>query len=314
MSKKKSPQDLTIDELRWLLVEKRRAARQERLDRYRRTGRVVSVASDLDTPSMESWRTAALTDDDAGQPSERSRGKRLLDGFLLLIEISAVVGFIFILFNGLNLIQELNREVVAVLEQPTLTPTPLIAAVVLPSGHTPPNAPGGTRFNEAEIPEHLRPLVQSLYNVPVPTPGPEQAVRLQVPAIRVDAPIVQGDAWDQLKKGVGQHIGSTNPGEKGNLVLSAHNDIFGEIFRDLDRLVPGDLVIVYTNQRSYTYIVVDTKIVLPTAVEVMAPTAQPTTTLISCYPYLKDDKRIVVIARLQVSADASQNNLSGVFQ
>ena len=114
MSKKKSPQDLSIDELRWLLIEKRRAARQDRLERYRRTGRVVSVASDLDTPSMESWRTAALTDDD-GPPAERSRGKRLLDGFLLLIEISALIGFIFILFNGLNLIQELNREVVSVL-------------------------------------------------------------------------------------------------------------------------------------------------------------------------------------------------------
>ena len=54
-------------------------------------------------------------------------------------------------------------------------------------------------------------------------------------------------------------------------MFSAHNDIFGEIFRDLDRLNPGDLVILYTNQRAYTYIVVDTKIVMPTAVEVMAP-------------------------------------------
>jgi sortase A len=63
--------------------------------------------------------------------------------------------------------------------------------------------------------------------------------------------------------------------------------------------VPGDLVILYTNQRSYTYVVVDTKIVQPTAVEVMAPTTQATATLISCYPYLKDNLRIVVIARLQ---------------
>jgi sortase A len=125
---------------------------------------------------------------------------------------------------------------------------------------------------------------------------------VQIPAIRVDAPIVQGDGWEQLKKGIGQHVGSTNPGERGNLVLSAHNDIFGEIFRDLDRLVPGDLVIIYTNQRSYTYIVVDTKIVEPTTVEVMSPTTQPTVTLISCYPYLKDNQRIVIIARLQVSA------------
>jgi sortase A len=94
-------------------------------------------------------------------------------------------------------------------------------------------------------------------------------------------------------------LGTGNPGERANLVFSAHNDIFGEIFRDLERLNPGDLVIVYTNQRAYTYIVVDTKIVMPSAVEVMDNTPQATVTLISCYPYLKDTQRIVVIARLQ---------------
>jgi sortase A len=299
--KKKSPEDLTVDELRRLLVEKRRASRQQRLNRYRQTGRVVMVSSDLDTPTLDGWHSGVLEEDEPAKPAGRSWGKRFLDGFLLLIEVSAVIGFIYILFSGLNLIQELNREVVSVLEQPTLTPTPLIGAVVLPSGHTPPDSPGGAQFNESEIPEHLRPLVQSLFNVPVPTPGPEQAIRIQIPAIGVDAPIVQGDGWEQLKKGVGQHLGTANPGANGNLVLSAHNDIFGELFRDLDRLNPGDLVIVYTNQRSYTYIVVDTKIVEPTAVEVMDPTTQPTATLISCYPYLKDNKRIVVITRLQTS-------------
>jgi sortase A len=111
--------------------------------------------------------------------------------------------------------------------------------------------------------------------------------------------VVQGDGWQQLKKGVGQNISSVNPGEHGNVVLSAHNDIFGEIFRDLDQLEPGDEVILYTNQRSHTYIVTESQVVEPTRVEVMAQTAQPTTTLISCYPYLVDDQRIVVTARLQ---------------
>lgn len=296
MPKKESLQDLSADDLRWLLVEKRRLARRERLEQYRRTGRVVQVTPDYEKVSLDNWHTGALADD---APAERSRGRRVLDGLLLIIEVSAVVGFIFILFNGLSLMQELNREVVAVLEQPTLTPTPLIAAVVLPSGHTPPNAPGGSRFNDAEIPEHLRPLMQSLVNVPAPTPSPGQAIRIQVPRIRVDAPVVQGDGWEQLKKGVAQHLGTVNPGQNGNLVLSAHNDIFGEIFRDLDQLQAGDEIVVYTNQRAYTYLVMDTQIVEPTEVEVMAPSAQPTVTLISCYPYMKDTQRIAVMARLQ---------------
>lgn len=299
MARRKSREDLSIEELRRLLVEKRRAVRRERLARYRKTGRVVSLAADVQSPALEDLRSGG---EEAGESEETvtvSRRKRVFDRLLLAIEVVAVLGLVFILFNGLDLIRQLNQEVAGVLEQPTLTPTPLIVAVVLPSGHTPPNAPGGARPNDAEIPDHLRPLVQSLANVPVPTPGPEQASRIQIQAIGVDAPIVQGDGWEQLKRGVGQHIGSANPGQAGNVVLSAHNDIFGEIFRHLDQLQPGDEVTVHTNRRAYTYVVSDWEVVEPTAVEVMAPTRDPTLTLISCYPYLVDDERIVVRATLQ---------------
>ena len=115
----------------------------------------------------------------------------------------------------------------------------------------------------------------------------------------VPAPVVQGDGWEQLKKGVGQSVGSVNPGQTGNIILSAHNDVYGELFRYLDKLAPGDQVVLYTQQRQYTYIVDRTAVVEPTAVEVMASTGSPTVTLISCYPYLVDKQRIVVFARLQ---------------
>jgi sortase A len=115
----------------------------------------------------------------------------------------------------------------------------------------------------------------------------------------VDAPVVQGDGWEQLKKGVGQHIGSADPGQVGNIVLSAHDDIFGEIFRNLDQLQAGDRVVLYTTQKQYVYVITASQIVAPTQVEVMNPTGEPTVTLISCYPYLVDRQRIVVFAKLQ---------------
>lgn len=295
---KKGPEDLSADELRWMLVEKRRAARQERLERFRRTGRAVVIAPDAE-PTLHSLHSDVIEDESAAGKARVSPGRRVLDSLLLLVEVAAVAGILFVLVSITGALRQVNEEARAAQVQPTLTPTPLILAVVLPSGHTPPNAGEAPRPNDAEIPEHLRPLVQSLANVPVPTPGLEQAVRIQIPALRVDAPVVQGDGWEQLKKGVGQHIGSADPGKDGNLVLSAHNDIFGEIFRELDQLKPGDPVVIYTNQRSYTYVVIDTKIVEPTAVEVMAPTTKPIVTLISCYPYLVDNQRIVVQARLQ---------------
>ncbi len=276
-------------------MEKQRTARQERLERFRKTGRVVTLASDLDAPSLDNLRTGSVSDsdEDAHQPR-----RRVLDYFLLSIEILAVLGLVFVLFNGLEVIQELNQEVARALEQPTLTPTPLIRAVVLPSGHTPP-IEGLAQPNESEIPEHLRPLVQSLANLPIPTPGPEQARRIQIPAIGVDASIVQGDGWEQLKKGVGQYIGSSDPGANGNLVLSAHNDIFGEIFRHLDQLKPGDEIVIHTQQRVYTYVIYNTDIVEPTQVEFLDATPKPVVTLISCFPYLVDDQRIVVQAQLR---------------
>lgn len=300
MARKKTPEDLTAEELRRLLVEKRRTSRQARLEHYRKTGRIVTLATDLEPPSLDGMRSSPLTDIDLeGDTQPRKKKRRALDGTLLAVEILAVLGLVFVLFNGLDIIRQLNREVAQALEQPTLTPTPLVQAVVLPSGHTPPNAEGGARPNESEIPEHLRPLVQSLASIPIPTPGPSQANRIQIPAIGIDAPVVQGDGWEQLKKGVGQHIGTVNPGDKGNLVLSAHNDIFGEIFRHLDQLETGDEVVLYTSQRAFVYVIVKTQVVEPTEVSVMDDTGLETVTLISCYPYLIDDQRIVVQARLK---------------
>lgn len=299
MSRPKSPGDLSEQELRRLLLDRRRVARRDRLERFRRTGRVVALepdtASDFSAPT-------GVGPDSEGTPGSGSRSesrRRWLDRALLAVEVLAVIGFVAVLFSGLNVLRMLNSEVAQAIRLPTLTATPFITAVVLPSGHTPPTSPGGAQPNELEIPEHLRPLVQSLANVPIPTPGIDQAVRIQIPALGLDAPVVQGDGWEQLKKGVAQHLGTANPGEDGNVVLSAHDDIFGELFRYLDKLKPGDEVILYTNQRQYVYEVTDTKILEPTAVDVMAPTSKPLVTLISCYPYLIDKQRIVVQAKLQ---------------
>jgi len=302
MARRKVPEELSVEELRRLLVEKRRGARKERLEHFRRTGRVISVAPDpfdLDAHQSPSTIDTAGATESTPEPVPANPRRKLIDRILLGVEVMAVLGLVVVLMNGLGVLRTLNAEVASALNPETITPTPLVMAVVLPSGHTPPDAQGNTRPNEAEIPEHLRPMVQSLANIPIPTSAPDQAVRIQIPALNVDAPVVQGDGWEQLKKGVGQYIGSADPGQDGNVVFSAHNDVYGELFRYLDKLVPGDQVIIYTQQRQYVYIVDRTVLVEPTAVEVMASTGSPTVTLLSCYPYLVDKQRIVVFARLQ---------------
>jgi sortase A len=297
MPRRKAPEEMSVEELRRLLIEKRRGARRERLEHFKKTGRVVDVAPDLWAESAPMVDTLEETTE--GPQASASRRRRVMDRILLAVEVLAVVGLVGVLISGLGILRDLNAEVAAALVQETLTPTPLVMAVVLPSGHTPPDAQGNTRPNTEEIPAHLQPMVQSLANLPIPTAAPDQAIRIQIPAIHVDGPVVQGDGWEQLKKGVGQNIGSANPGQNGNMILSAHNDVYGELFRDLDKLAPGDQVILYTQQRQFVYVVDRTAVVEPTAVEVMASTGSPTVTLISCYPYLVDKQRIVIFARLQ---------------
>jgi len=296
--KKRNPEDLSIDELRQLIINKRREQRTARLAYFRQTGRAVTLknGSDFSPGSVDAIKHDS--DEEYEIRPRRRSSRTFLDNILVAIEIMAVAGLIFISFSVFKSLRILNSEVAASIIQPTLTPTAIIQAVVLPSGHTPPTDPGGVRFNESEIPEHLRAYVQALANIPIPTSSPEQAIRIQIPAISIDAPIVMGDGEEQLKKGVGQHIGSPNPGQIGNMILSAHNDVFGEIFRDLDQLKTGDEVIVYTQIRSYTYIVQQQQVVEPTRVEVMSQTTDPVVTLISCYPYLVDNKRIVISAAL----------------
>jgi sortase A len=297
MDRLKSSRGLSADEVRRFVVEQRMANRQARLEHFRKTGRIdpgeEAVPASFALPAEESLEFRSQGN------AKRRKKWRILDVLLLLIEIGAVAGLVFVLINGLNMMKELNRQVLGVIQQPTLTSTPVIMALVLPSGHLPPDEQGGVHPNDAEIPQHLRPLIQSINALPIPTPGPEQAVRIQISAIQVDAPVVQGDGWEQLKKGVAQHLGTVNPGQRGNIVFSGHNDVFGEIFRDLDKLKPGDEVTLFTSQRTYTYIVTSNRITDPSDVDVMKPTLDATLTLISCYPYQVDNQRIIVKAILK---------------
>lgn len=326
MASKKAVDDMSVAELEQLLQQKKQTQRQARLERMEANGRLVQV-SGIEPPSVAppalpavtAQPTGALTHytlatEDAVDPDARKGGIKwrwVFNKFLIVIEIFAVIGLGFILLNLWSTSQELNQELAAVqreesqsLALPTPSPTPVIDVVVLPSGHQPPVDGRLPEAGEAgNIPAHLLPAVQAYVPPPIPTPSAEQARRIQIPAIGVDHPIVQGDDWEQLKKGVGQHVGSAQPGAEGNLVLAAHNDIYGEIFRYLDQLSVGNEIIVSTERQSYTYVVRELQVVEPTDVWVMADTEHASTTLISCYPYRVNTKRIVVFADL-VTEDA----------
>lgn len=331
MSERRSAEDLSVKELEELLYRRKRQERRKRLERMEENGRLV-VVDGLEPPHPEPPRlerpsvapTGAmanyvLTPDEDEAPETETEEKSginwrwVSNKFWLFIEVGAVVGLI-LLLGGIWLTrQELNQELaqaqqaqVQEVALPTPTATPIIDLVVLPSGHKPPVEGRPPEAGEAgDIPAHLLPAINAYVPPPIPTPGPEQARRIEIPAIGVDSTIVQGVDWDQLKKGVGQLVGSTQPGDEGNLVLAAHNDIFGEIFRHLDKLAPGDEIIVSTERNRYRYLVREIDVVKPTDVHVMAQTEHAQTTLISCYPYQINTDRIIVFADLITGENSS---------
>ncbi|HET90656.1 MAG TPA: class D sortase [Chloroflexi bacterium] len=321
MKDRRSVDELTIEELEEIMRVRKREARLERL---RQVGKDAEV-NGLDplAPKPVAPRPPLLPTEhrrfgevgataryrpravDGERTVEKVRSPRrirwdwLRDKSLLVIEVVLVVGLVAVLLSSLDTLHNINVESSQAQQAqlPTLpapTPTPLIDVVVLPGGHTPPDLVG-----TAEIPAHLRDLVDEITPMPLPTPGPEQAIRIQIPSIGVDAPVVEGDDDESLKQGAGHHVGSANPGERGNCIISAHNDIFGEIFRDLPEVELGSEVFVHTASRVYRYVVTQKRFIEPTEVSVMYPTSSPVLTLISCYPYRISTHRIVVIAELK---------------
>jgi sortase A len=256
-------------------------------------------------------------DDDEGAPAApKPRGtnraaRRWMDRVLLGVEVVAVLGIVAIGLNLLGAIGTLERETAeaqALAEAqrratiPTLAPTPTLRLenFVLPGGHTLDRATGNASFNYAEVPDHLQPLVQTQWIQPVisrPAPTSETALSLIIPKLGINQAIVQGVDWEALKQGVGQLPNGVNPGDVGgNLVLAAHNDIYGELFRYVDQLAPGDEFQVQTQTQIFTYRVSEQRIVEPNEVSVLESRGSATATLISCYPYQVNDKRIVVFA------------------
>jgi sortase A len=263
---------ISIDELEQLIAE-RRAARARGEEFVVDKGRLLRRA-------LRSWASRLL----------------------ILVEIAIVAVLLLTVVDWLRKREVINKVSVAKMAEvlPTPTTVPAISLAYLPGGHTPPTSPGGAQPIEAGVPEHLRPLVDAATPALLPTveSQPEQPILIEIPAIDVKAPVVRGDDWESLKLGVGHHIGSANPGESSNMVLSAHNDIYGEIFRYLDKMQLEDEIIVHTANRDYRYVVKAKRIIEPTQVEVMDPTRKPVVTLISCYPYLVDTQRIVIVGEL----------------
>jgi sortase A len=120
---------------------------------------------------------------------------------------------------------------------------------------------------------------------------------IQVPRLRLNAMVVQGDSPANLKRAVGHLTKSALPGEWGNVALAGHRDTF---FRPLRDIRLGDEIRFKTRERSFEYRVESIEVVAPTDIRVLEAWTGHDLTLLTCFPihYVGPaPKRLVVRAR-----------------
>lgn len=242
---------------------------------------------------------------------------------------------------------DVQATVTAMITAPTLTTIPP-SATAIPTRATTPyptfeslptNRPTLHPTDEPRLTDRPHPTATLIYSPtavltlsPTPTASPAPLIPEQIiiEEIGLDAPIVPvsqyliqlgGQVYRQWEvpnqRAAGWHQLSAPLGVRGNTVLNGHHNVYGEVFRHLVRLEPGNLVTLTSGQQRYAYVVVQTMTLAesgqPVAVRQtnarwILPTTDERVTLITCWPYTANSHRLVVIA---VSV-ATLDHLSGI--
>lgn len=105
---------------------------------------------------------------------------------------------------------------------------------------------------------------------------------LSFPKLKRTVSIIQGTTQKQLNRGAGHYIQSALPGEVENSVISGHRDT---TFRNLGKLIIGDIVIAKTSAGIFTYKIVAIRIVEADDRTVIVPSDVAMLTLTTCYPF-----------------------------
>lgn len=128
----------------------------------------------------------------------------------------------------------------------------------------------------------------------------DSLTRIKIPAIDVDVVVVEGTTASALKAGAGHYPSTPLPCETGNVSIAGHRTTYGRPFHNLDRLKPGDEIVLETPLGRCSYkIDRDPFVVAPTDLSVVDPTDTATLTLTTCEPKGSAARRLVVKAVFQ---------------
>ena len=200
---------------------------------------------------------------------------------------------------------------------PTPKPPPTAATAAEPAAEPTTQGPGAAPTTLSETPDPTPTAA------PEPTSGPPEPdpawlamlyrdngsaiARIQIPAIGVDKTVVEGVRVSDLRKGPGHYPATPLPGQAGNAAIAGHRTTYGAPFGEIDKVAPGDEIVVTTIQGEFTYVVLEQGdghghlIVAPTAVEVLDQDFRDhpnRLTLTACHPKGSARQRIIVVGEL----------------
>lgn len=122
-------------------------------------------------------------------------------------------------------------------------------------------------------------------------------VRIIIPKLQIDVPVVEARVvngyWELSEVAASHGQGSAYPGQTGNTVIFAHAR--EGLFLPLRDISQDELVYVLGQDAWHRYKVTETKLVSPSQVEIIAPSADERLTLFTCSGFL-DSQRLIVTA------------------
>ena len=183
----------------------------------------------------------------------------------------------------------------------SLADYPLVVVEELPKAELGAPAAPATGDGEAETDTYI-PLTRVV----------AESIKLDADVIEVGWQVVvqnseEVNIWTVADYAAGWHKNSLLPGQGGNVVLSGHHNVKGEVFRYIVDLEPGAVVTLYNAEgTAFSYTVEDKFIVKdkgePDAVRQanarwIGPFNDERLTMITCWPYNNNTHRVIIVAK-----------------
>jgi sortase A len=122
---------------------------------------------------------------------------------------------------------------------------------------------------------------------------------LQMPKVSATYTVVQGTDTGTLEKGPGHYPQTAFPGVGQTVAIAGHRTTYLAPFRNINRMDPGDKVILTMRYAKFTYVVQYHQVVTPNAWWITRNLGYERLVLSACNPLYSASQRIVVFARLQ---------------